>query len=246
MQPPLLSKRHCLFLDLDGTLAEIAARPELARVEEKMKREVARLHGALEGALAVVSGRPISQIDAMLAPLHLPAAGVHGAERRAGDATETLPVPDGLGDIERALQRFADGYEGVLLETKAHALCLHFRARPELESIVHKAMEEAAAPHAGLTLMKGKMVMEVKPQAATKGAAVHAFMALDPFAGRIPVFAGDDVTDEDGFKAAQELGGAGLKIGSGRTAAAWRLADIATLRRWLARSADGLEKAEAP
>lgn len=244
MTPPLLTARHCLFLDLDGTLADIAPRPELARVEDAMKDEIARLAPLLDGALAIVSGRPLHEIDAMIGPLDLPAAGIHGAERRAGKGSEpvTLAVPEELAALVLKLEDFARANDGLSVEKKGHAVALHFRARPELEIAVHQMMEEAAGSAPGLTLMKGKMVMEAKPRAATKGAAVEAFMALAPFKNRLPVFAGDDVTDEDGFRAAAAHRGFGIKIGEGESAAAHRLASPQALRQWIGRSIIELEK----
>lgn len=244
MTLPLLTARHCLFLDLDGTLADIAPRPELARVEAAMKDEIARLAPLLDDALAIVSGRPLHEIDAMIAPLGLPAAGIHGAERRPekGGEAISLAVPEELGALVLKLEDFARAHEGLSVEKKGHAVALHFRARPDLESAVHEMMEEAVSGTPGLTVMKGKMVMEAKPRAATKGAAVEAFMALAPFRGRVPVFAGDDVTDEDGFRAAAAQGGFGIKIGEGESAAAHRIASPEALRQWMANSIIELEK----
>ncbi len=234
--PPPLSADDALFLDLDGTLLEIAPTPEAACAAPGLPDLLRRLAARLGSALAIVSGRPIGEIDRILAPLALPAAGLHGLERRsAGGRTSPPPLPgrDGLRD---ALGRFAATHPGLLLEDKGATLALHYRARPELAGAVAAAVAAALdrAPD-GIVVQKGKAVIELCPQDGDKGAAVMAFMAEAPFRGRRPVFAGDDITDEAAFRAVRASGGVAVRVGAERdTAAEWRLADVGATHAWLA------------
>ncbi|WKB51248.1 trehalose-phosphatase [Eleftheria terrae] len=235
---PALDTRSALFLDFDGTLAELAPRPDAVRVPPELIDTLRALHQALQGAIAIVSGRPVAQLDALLAPLHLASAGVHGVERRSADGyLQRLPAPDGLILVQQRADALAAELPGLLVEHKPGALALHYRQRPQARERCVEVMEAAVREAGGLTLLHGKMVLEAKPEMATKGHAIAAFLREPPFLGRRPLFAGDDVTDEAGFAAVQAAGGDTLKIGEGETAAVHRLADPAALRSWLARCA---------
>ena len=241
--PPLLVSANALFLDFDGTLAPLAPRPQDVQVPTWVRPALALLAQRHDGALAIVSGRPIAQIDAFLAPLRLPAAGAHGAEWRdvAGHlATRHAPPPAAV--LERAAALAAE-HAGLILEPKSSGLSLHFRARPELEAVCRQALGAALAGVPGGAAswewLHGHFVFELKQRVVSKGVALGALMARPPFAGRVPVFVGDDVTDEDGIGAAQAVGGFGVRVGPGPTQARFRLADVDAVGRWL-RSAVGV------
>jgi trehalose 6-phosphate phosphatase len=187
----------------------------------------------LQGAVAVISGRPIAQIDEFLRPLQLPVAGVHGMERRGGNGQVQLLNIHPLDHVEEAACALAAEHPGLLVENKRGSVALHYRQRPELEELCLATMQRAVQESRGLTLLRGKMVAEAKPGGASKGRAIEEFLAEPPFAGRTPVFIGDDVTDEVGFSTVQRLGGLGIKVGEGASVAWRRLADPATLRKEL-------------
>ena len=221
-----LTENSALFVDFDGTLAEIAPRPDAVALPAGMVQLLATLHTRLGGALAVVSGRPIAQLDAFLAPLSLPAAGLHGAERRSANAVVTrLPEAD-LGQVVADLQALAALHAGLLVEPKPGAVALHYRLAPECEALARQAMQAALQRSPGMVLMHGKMVIEMKPAHASKGRAIEAFMAE-------PLFAGDDTTDESGFAVVQAAGGLGIKVGPGPTQALHRLDTPTQLHAWL-------------
>jgi trehalose 6-phosphate phosphatase len=222
-----------LFLDFDGTMVDIAPQPHAVHVPEPLIAILREVEEYLQGAVAVISGRPISQLDAFLEPLKLAVAGVHGAERRGADGRLHLIDTHPLDHVQQAAWTLAEQYPGLLLESKRGSLALHYRQHPELEALVLRTMQQAVDESPGLTLLRGKMVAEAKPGGASKGHAIEAFLAEPPFAGRVPVFIGDDVTDEAGFSTVQRLGGLGVKVGEGATTAWHRLADPAALRREL-------------
>ena len=232
----LLCPSCALFLDFDGTLVDLAERPEDVVVPPMLVSTLRDLHAYLGGAVAVISGRPMAQIDAFLAPLQLPLAGVHGAERRAADGTQSLQAAHPLDEVQRAAERLAHQHPALRVELKRGSLALHYRQAPELESLVLDTMREAVENSPGLTLLRGKMVAEAKPGGASKGVAIDAFMHEAPFAGRQPVFFGDDFTDEVGFTVVQRLGGMGVKIGMGPSAAWHRVESPAALRAELAQA----------
>jgi trehalose 6-phosphate phosphatase len=229
----ILSPASALFLDFDGTMVDIAPQPHAVHVPEPLIAVLRDLHDHLGGAVAVISGRPIEQLDAFLEPLKLPAAGVHGAERRNARGELVLQDTHPLHRVERAAHALAKRHPSLLVENKRGSLALHYRQAPELEAESIRVMQEAVDHSPGLTLLRGKMVVEAKPGGASKGRAIEEFLREEPFAGRTPVFIGDDVTDEAGFSTVQRLGGVGVKVGNGATAATRRLADPAALRREL-------------
>lgn len=220
----LLYGSTAVFLDFDGTLVDIAEQPHEVEVPAGLVQTLTALSDYLGGAVAVISGRPISQIDDFLRPLRLPAAGVHGAERRSASGHMTLVPTAPLDAVEQAARKLAGQNAGLLVESKRGSLALHYRQAPELEALCLQAMQEAVRESPGLTLLRGKMVLEAKPSGATKGAAIEDFMHEPPFAGRAPLFVGDDVTDEVGFASVQRLGGLGVKIGEGASVAWQRIA----------------------
>lgn len=219
-----------LFLDFDGTLVEIAAHPAAVVVPTGLVETLAQLQRSLDGAVAVVSGRPIQQIDRYLDPLVLSIAGVHGAERRRADgSTAWLDVPP-LHAVEETVAALVRAHPALRLEHKRGSLALHYRQAPELEALCLATVTQAMERSPGLTLLRGKMVVEAKPAAASKGRAIEDFLAEPPFAGRKPVFIGDDVTDEAGFAVVQARGGLAVKVGAGPTVAGQRLDSPAAMR----------------
>jgi trehalose 6-phosphate phosphatase len=228
-----------LFLDVDGTLLEIAARPEAVSVPQDLRERLRSLHAAGGGGVALVSGRGITDLDALFAPLTLPSAGLHGFERRgACGAYRRRPLPSAaaLESARQAMLQFARRHSGLLVEDKRFALALHYRGAPQLEDAVCAAMQEVAAGVGEeLELQRGKMVVELRPAGATKAYAVAAFLAEAPFAGRMPIFLGDDLTDEPAFELVNRCEGLSVLVGPPRTSAARsRLEGVAAVRAWLA------------
>lgn len=237
--PPEASADWALFVDLDGTLFDIAPSPQAVGPDPALGALLARVAGSLDGALAVVSGRALEDIDRMLAPCRTAVAALHGAERRERDGSVTrLPVDRAaLASVRRRLDAFAAGQPGLLVEDKGAAVAMHFRRAPLLAKEARACVEAAVAPHAGsLVVRPGKAVVEARPRGVDKGVAIAAFLARPPFAGRRPVAIGDDLTDEDGFAVARAHGGFAILVGAPRpgTAATHRLADVAAARAWLA------------
>jgi trehalose 6-phosphate phosphatase len=222
-----------LFLDFDGTMVDIAPQPHAVHVPQPLLTVLQDLKDYLQGAVAVISGRPIEQIDALLDPLQLAVAGVHGAERRGADGRVHLLHTHPLDHVEEAACELAAQYPGLLVENKRGSLALHYRLAPDLEELCLRTMQDAVEDSPGITLLRGKMVVEAKPGGASKGRAIEDFLAEPPFAGRTPIFIGDDVTDEVGFSTVQRLGGLGIKVGEGASVASHRLADPSALRREL-------------
>lgn len=230
---PTLSDDHALFLDFDGTLVDIAPRPDSIVLDPMLRAALSRLLERLQGALAIVTGRPIADIDHWLAPLLVPCAGVHGAEQRvAGERCATPPLP-AVEQVAQRLQRFADAHVGVVVERKGVSVALHYRLAPELEDACREAVQQALLEAPGLRLMQGKSVLEVLPDSVDKGRAIEAFLLQPPFAGRRPMFVGDDITDEAGFQLVQRRGGVGVKVGAGESGASRRIESPGAVRRWL-------------
>lgn len=232
--PEFLHPDCALFLDFDGTLVDIAPRPEAVHVPADLGDTLAAMRDWLGGAVAVVSGRPIEQIDAFLQPLRLCAAGVHGVERRGADGRLVLLDAEPPAGVEQAARELAARHEGLQVETKRGAVALHYRNAPELAELCLATMQAAVDAAPGLALLHGKMVIEAKPARASKGHAIEDFLQEAPFRGRKPVFIGDDVTDEVGFSVVQRLGGVGVKVGEGASVATQRLANPAEMREQLA------------
>ncbi len=235
MHWPLSTGRPvALFLDFDGTLADLAERPEAVRVEPGLVSLLERLQAQLDGALAIVTGRPIADIDHFLQPLRLPVAGIHGAQGRHADGRGWQLPPPALGAVEAVVRELLALDSGLQLERKAVALALHYRRAPHLAERCLQHLQVAVAASPGLELLQGKCVLEVKPAGVSKGRAIERFLAEPPFLGRQPAFAGDDVTDEAGFDTVLRLGGQALKVGDGPTRAPHRLDNPAALHQTLA------------
>lgn len=225
---------HALFLDFDGTLAPIVARPEDAAIAPATAGALVRLTALTGGALAILSGRDLADLDARLRVPGLAAAGSHGMELRdAAGHMRMLGSGDGELDAAAAeLAGFARKHD-LILERKKGAATIHYRSRPDLGDAAQDLVERLAAGHDGLRPMHGHMVSEVVLAGIGKGNAVRAFLEVPPFRGRIPVAVGDDTTDEDAFAAAQDAGGFGVRIGPGATCAHHRLPEIGAFLDWL-------------
>jgi len=225
-----------LFLDVDGTLLELAPRPDEVVVPARLVTILTQLQTALGGALALVSGRAISQIDALFAPLKLPCAGVHGNERRDSLGKLHDLARDAVGrlDVARAsLSLFVAAEPGLLLEDKRSSLAVHFRARPELAATVQRRLEETLSlVGEGFRIQDSVLVHEIVANFAHKGDAVEAFLTEQAFTGRMPVFVGDDVTDLDAFAAVERHGGRAVAVGT-RLPAPWRLPSPSAVIDWL-------------
>jgi trehalose 6-phosphate phosphatase len=236
--PRLVSETgSSLFLDVDGTLLDIAPAPELVVVPAELSATLSRLYGCLGGALALVSGRPIAQLDRLFAPLTLPAAGEHGAEiRLAADQVIVAGPPLlALEQLVAQLTATTTSIPGVRVERKRAGVVVHYRQAPEQASLLRGLVDAAVGDRlSDVQVMPGKMVLEVKERMYSKGQAVIALMQRGPFTGRRPLFLGDDASDRDGFAAARRFGGCGIAVGVDHADAAdWAFASPAAVRAWL-------------
>jgi trehalose 6-phosphate phosphatase len=246
---PEPGERWALFLDVDGTLIPIAATPEAARPDPALLPLLERLRQGCGDALALISGRNLASLDALFAPLQLAAAGLHGRERRRADGSS---VPSGgpsalLARLRPRLQAYAAVRPGILLEDKGGSLALHYRQAPERGAALRRFAGRLVRAEPELRLLVGRKVVELQPRGADKGRAIEAFLAEPPFAGRRPVFAGDDATDEQGFAAVNARGGLSLRIVDEetrrrpRSAARHSLSGVDTFHCWLGAVAQRLE-----
>lgn len=242
LRPPPPDAAWAFFLDVDGTLLEIADTPSAVRVDLELLELIGQLYRASGGTVALVSGRSISDLEDLLGTLRLPLAGQHGLERRdaAGRLWIHAAPPGAKCAIKQALQPVLARHPGLLLEDKGLTLALHYRQAPHLaayaQRLMARLMEEAGG---GLELQKGKRVIEIKPAGIDKGAAVAEYLTESPFRGRHPVFIGDDLNDEHGFAEVNRLGGTSIKVGRGPSCARFRLANVTAVRRWLTHTLKG-------
>ncbi len=226
-----------LFLDFDGTLVDLASRPDAIQVREGLNHKLTHLAGRVEGRCALVSGRPVDELRHYIGTATVGWAGSHGADIRDVGGSQIGKVPNGLHcDIESALKRFARQH-GLEFEQKPHGGALHYRNSPEKGDLAHSFADDLAAEH-GLRAQSGKFVAELVANDASKADAVYAFMQEAPFAGSRPYFLGDDLTDEAGFEACAQLGGVGILVGEralqkSETTAKFALPDVASVHEWL-------------
>lgn len=241
-RPPLIPADAALYLDFDGTLAHIAVRPDAVVITRELPDLLVALRERLDGAVAVITGRALETVDSLLQPLILAGAGQHGAELRV-DEGEILPQVSRLESldelVEALLQKFPEG-GNVWVEDKGVAVALHFRQAPERATECMEIFESLVTSDE-LELVRGNMVIEARPRGIHKGRALQALMARPPFAGRTPIFIGDDVTDEDAFAFVAVNGGFGVKVGAGETRARYRCADVDAVHRWLRTSLESLK-----
>lgn len=242
-EPPIdLLNGASLFLDFDGTIVELAARPDAVEVGPELLELLLTLQNKLDGRVVLLSGRSVDDVSRLLDPVRMRIGGSHGIERTTSDGRRTRALrPAGLDQIVADLRRLESEHEGVLIEEKPAGVAIHYRLAQSAEEDCHAAAEKAASA-IDLALQHGKMVVELKPADGDKGTAIRAFMGEPPFEGTRPVFIGDDLTDEHGFAAALELSGAGVLVGKERaTAARYRLPDVSAVRSWLWAASGGLD-----
>ncbi len=232
-----------VLLDIDGTILDIAPTPGAVIVPDSLRETLIRLSRATGGALALVSGRSLGDIDVLFAPLSLPAIGGHGAEMRLSphEATETEHAHLLDGDLRERLAELAIGAPGVLVEDKGYSLAVHYRLAPEQEGRVKEAVAAIKAdwPNEPIEVLPGKSVVEIKPANFHKGAAIRELMRHEPFAGRRPIFIGDDITDESAFAVMPEFNGMGFSVGRRAPGTAHCFAAPSDVRRWLERLSGG-------
>lgn len=234
--PVMNPGENAFFFDVDGTLASLQPTPELVTVPADVCNNLQLLFQKSCGAVAIISGRPLIQIDQLLAPALLPAAGVHGAERRDNHGTVNRMMPEAelLTEAERQLKQGIADLPGVRLEKKGIAFALHYRQARNFAEQTEALARQVVSQIPALTLIAGKCVVELKPSNIDKGKAIEEFMQTSPFHGRIPVFLGDDLTDERGFSIVNSLGGISVKIGQGKTLAKYRLESTTEVHQWIA------------
>ena len=233
---PAPSHEWAYFFDLDGTLVELAPLPSGVHGDAELRLLISALSTATGGAVAVITGRAIADIDRIFPDLRLPVAGQHGVERRthAGELRRHLFPLELLDEARTELQAVVESHPGLLLEDKGLSLALHYRQVPRMGSYAHRVMRRLQQRvGTAFCVQVGKRVVELKPAGRDKGVAIREFMDEAPFAGRYPVFIGDDVTDEQGFEVVNALGGLSIKVGRGQTFALRQLANVKAVRRWL-------------
>jgi trehalose 6-phosphate phosphatase len=232
--PPGLLDGAALFLDFDGTLVELADSPDAIAVPPALAPMLERIRRRLDGRLAIVSGRSLADLERHL-PLHgIAFSGSHGLELQLADGTRLpLSAPLGLDEVREQVEAFAAAADGLIVEEKPAGIALHYRKAPR-QAERADAFMSALARKRGFSIQRGSMVVELRPDGATKGDALKAFMTEPEFHGARPVFVGDDLTDEHAFGAAAALGGAGILVGPMRaTAASYRLDSVAAVAAWL-------------
>jgi trehalose 6-phosphate phosphatase len=239
--PAIDPGRTALFLDIDGTLLDIAHRPDAVAVPGELSCDLVTLSRCLGGALALVSGRPLTEIDRLFAPLRLSVVGCHGAEIRAAQdegiiCAEPLPEP-----LRLRLAELARLHEELVVEDKIYSVALHYRGAPHLGDMLHEAVTAivARAKLASVELLTGKCVVEIKARGFNKGTGVRALMAVPPFLGRQPVYVGDDMTDQDALGVLPEFGGIGIGVGNALAGTGFVFKDPHSVRAWLAGIANG-------
>jgi trehalose 6-phosphate phosphatase len=242
MSPPAPSlpadlKRIAILLDVDGTILDIAPTPREVFVPHSLRDTLARLWERSNGAIAFVSGRPVSELDLIFSPLQLPTIGGHGAEIRISAGKPPTPprLPLLDPDVKRKFAAIAEGGPGIILEDKGYSLALHYRLAPEKERVVREAAANICASLAGasIELLPGKLVVEVKQTGVTKATAVRELMAYAPFAGRRPIFIGDDVTDLSVFAILPDFDGISIGVGRRVPGIDFCFEKPADVRHWL-------------
>jgi trehalose 6-phosphate phosphatase len=241
MQFPIPALDQSAFLlDVDGTILDLAPTPSQVEMPATLRETLTKLSQRMKGALALVSGRPLPDIDRIFAPLKLPAIGGHGAEiRRTADAPATYP-PLSIGTPLKE-ELIAAAGEGILVEDKGYSIALHYRLAPDRGEALREAVTSIVAEHpdSGVEILPGKWVIEVKPARFTKGTGIRHLMNDPPFHGRIPYFIGDDVTDEAAFAVLPQFAGIGYSVGRPFKGVAGVFEDADAVRDWLDRALDG-------
>ncbi|QDX79993.1 trehalose-phosphatase [Denitratisoma sp. DHT3] len=235
--PPSPQAGWAYFLDVDGTLIDLAISPDAIEVDRHLLALLDTVYRKTGGALALVSGRSVADLDRHIGLSQVPRAGQQGLERRdaKGKLRRHVTSEPAKQAMLKALEPVLARHSGLLLEDKGMTLAVHYRQVPRLGAYVHRFLGRLVEDMGrGFHLQVGKRVVEVKPVGVDKGTAVAAYLAEAPFAGRTPVFVGDDANDEHAFALVNERGGVSIKVGAGRSCAHYRLPDVASVRAWLA------------
>ena len=230
------------FLDIDGTLVDLADAPGAVKLHSALPGLVEALYQSSGGALALITGRSIADADRLFPRRRLPIAGQHGHERRSANGVVTRHggSPRALNRARHVLDAVVNRHPQLLLEHKGLTLALHYRRAPHLASLAHRAMHTVQRSLGDqYCVHRGKRVVELTPAGRDKGLAIRAFMHETPFRGKPPVFIGDDVTDEHGFAMVNRLGGNSIKVGPGPTAAEWRFQSVTAVLAWLEHGTPG-------
>lgn len=209
-------QQTALFLDVDGTLLDIADSPDAVVVPPGLLDALAQLQRSLDGALALISGRPVDELDRLLQPVRLAASGGHGAHwRERGDSPLRRTTPDLPANLRLQLNALAQRHVGIQIEDKGTSVALHYRAAPDLATALREAVQTLlrAPEGTGLRLLNGKQVYEVVSEGVDKAQAIQRLLGTPAFAGRLPLYIGDDVTDEPAIALMPTLGGLGLSVG---------------------------------
>ena len=235
--PPAIRSHDCaLFLDIDGTLLELEEHPTDVVADDEIMSLLISLQTDMDAALALVTGRSIEDVDRMFAPHQFPVAGEHGATIRWPDGSvmnkQHNSLPD---DVVQNASEFVASREGLYLENKSVGIALHFRQAPAMEEDCRRFVESAQSELGdGVRILEGKMVFELTPRGTNKGVAVASMLSRAPYQNRVPIFVGDDVTDEDGFDSVNRAGGVSVRVGEiDRSSARYLLADVSAVREWL-------------
>jgi trehalose 6-phosphate phosphatase len=236
VQESAMDGAYALFLDFDGTLVDIVERPDAVVVDPSLPDILSLLQTRLSGALAIVSGRPIAFLDQRFLPYQFDMAGLHGLEERIAGELQ-LCDPEEHPQLRRMIGRLHEAVSakpGVLIEDKGCSVAIHWRLAPQEKEFAlataHAAVEALGSEY---RLQHGKAVAEILPSAAGKGKVIERFLHASPYKGRRPIFVGDDLTDENGFKTVNARGGLSVRIGAGETIAKFRLGTPADLRHCL-------------
>jgi trehalose 6-phosphate phosphatase len=224
------------FFDVDGTLVEIAATPSSVVVRDELPHIISRLNDLSGGAVSLITGRAVADVETFLPLPGIAVAGQHGLEIKdaSGEVAVTSTSRADFDAINSELTDLAKRHNGLIVEDKGESIALHYRLAPQLAGYAHRVMRALRSRYGpDLVIQKGKRVVELKPATADKASAISELMVAKPFYGRRPVFVGDDVTDEAGFRLVNELGGHSVKVGKGKSEARWRLRDVDVVRQWL-------------
>ena len=231
-----------LLLDIDGTLLDLAPTPREVWVPPGLAKTLNRLLEKTSGALALVSGRSLNDIDLIFAPEQFPAVGGHGAEMRLSTNSEAVAThaPPMDKELKRRLAAIAKLSPGILLEDKGYSLALHYRLAPHAEKAIYEAVSliRADLPIAPIEVLPGKCVCEIKHSGFNKASGVLELMTHEPFKGRRPIFIGDDVTDESVFAIMPDLGGLAFSVGRRAKGVAGHFDEPRDVREWLAHLVD--------
>jgi trehalose 6-phosphate phosphatase len=234
--------QYAILLDIDGTLLELAPTPREVWVPPGLSDTLNRLLAKTSGALALVSGRSLNDIDLIFAPDQFPAVGGHGAEMRLANDGEAVAThaPPMDKELKRRLAAIAKLSPGILLEDKGYSLALHYRLAPHAEKAIYAAVSliRADLPNAPIEVLPGKCVCEIKHSGFNKASGVIELMNHEPFKGRLPIFVGDDVTDESVFAIMPDFGGLPFSVGRRARGVANHFGEPRDVREWLARLAE--------